>query len=80
MFIAVTIWVITVISVFLFAARFWWFPESAVAHGAAVDRQFVVTLLVTGLVFVLAQICLGYFVFRYRQRPGQKAYRPVPHL
>lgn len=73
MFLAVTIWMLTLVVVILFAARIWWFPESAAAHGSALDSQFVLTFVVTGLVFVLAQIGLGWFILRYRQRPGQKA-------
>ncbi|MEE8161432.1 MAG: hypothetical protein V3T61_07335, partial [Acidobacteriota bacterium] len=69
MLLALTIWTITIVIVVLFAGQFWWFPESASSHGENVDRQFVYTLLVTGLVFVLAQMALGYFVFRYRERP-----------
>ncbi|MDA2934513.1 cytochrome c oxidase subunit II [Acidobacteria bacterium AH-259-D05] len=74
MLLAITIWIITIITVVLFAARVWWFPESASAHGTTLDTQFVNTLMVTGLVFILAQLGLGYLVFRYRERPDQKAY------
>jgi cytochrome c oxidase subunit 2 len=73
MLLAITIWIITLISVILFAGRFWWFPESASAHGALMDTQFVYTLIVTGLIFILAQVSLGYFIIRYRERPGHKA-------
>lgn len=73
MLLALIIWIITIVIVVLFAGQFWWFPESASSHGDNVDRQFVYTLWVTGLVFVVAQMALGYFIFRYRQRPDQKA-------
>ncbi len=73
MLLAITIWIITLISVILFAGRVWWFPESASSHGAQLDTQFVITLIVTGLFFILAQVFLGYFIVRYRERPGQKA-------
>ncbi|MDA2931517.1 cytochrome c oxidase subunit II [Acidobacteria bacterium AH-259-O06] len=74
MLLAISIWIITIITVILFAGRYWWFPESASAHGAILDEQFEITLIVTGLVFILAQLGLGYFVFRYRERPGRTAY------
>jgi len=73
MLLAVTIWIITIASVILFAGRFWWFPESASTHGDALDTQFIYTLIVTGAVFILAQLGLGYAIFRYRERPGQTA-------
>jgi cytochrome c oxidase subunit 2 len=83
MLLAITIWIITLITVILFTdlvpgmlelASGQWFPESASAHGAIVDGQFFNTLMVTGVVFILAQVALGYFVLRYRERPGQTAY------
>ncbi len=73
MLLAITIWIITLIIVVLFAGRVWWFPESASAHGAQLDNQFVVTLIVTGAIFILAQGGLGYLIMRYRERPGQQA-------
>jgi cytochrome c oxidase subunit 2 len=72
MLLAIVIWIITLITVLLFTGQ--WFPESASSHGAIVDTQFFYTLIVTGVVFILAQVALGWFVLRYRARPGQKAY------
>lgn len=74
MLLALTIWLITLITTVLFVGRYWWFPESASAHGEAVDAQFVITLIITGVIFILAQVALGYFIFRYRERPGQVAF------
>jgi cytochrome c oxidase subunit 2 len=73
MLLAITIWIITIVTAILFAGRFWWFPEVASEHGPAIDRQFVYTLVVTGIVFVIAQIGLGYVVMHYRDRPGRTA-------
>lgn len=73
MLLAITIWIITVVTTILFAVRYWWFPEVASEHGPAIDRQFVNTLIVTGIVFVLAQIGLGYVIWHYRDRPGRIA-------
>src|SRR5207249_9018480 len=65
---AVVIALITVISVYIFGAKVWWMPPSISTHGPAVDHQFKLTLLVTGVVFVLAQLGLAYFVWKYRDR------------
>ena len=73
MLLAITIWIITLISVVLFVSRYWWFPESASTHGALLDQQFVITLVVTGVAFIAAQICLGYCILRYRAKPGREA-------
>ncbi len=48
-------------------------PESASVHGVWIDNVFNITLLVTGLVFVLTQVGLFLFVYIYREREGQKA-------
>ncbi len=73
MILAVTIWLITLVTAVAFAGKYWWFPESASSHGAALDGQFVVTLVVTGAVFIAAQVALGYLIVRYRDRPGASA-------
>ena len=73
MILAITIWLITLVSVVLTVGKYWWFPELASEHGAALDRQFMLTLVVTGIIFVLAQVGLGYLIVRYKDRPGRTA-------
>lgn len=60
------------ITVYLFAAKTWWFPKSITAFGVEVDNQFHRTLVITGIVFVLSQLGLAYAVFKFRDR-GQRA-------
>jgi cytochrome c oxidase subunit II len=72
--IALVLVLITAISVYIFAGHVWWFPVDISTHGAAIDHQFNLTLLLTGVVFVLAQLGLGFFVWKYRDRQdGRKA-------
>jgi len=52
-------------TIILFAARFWWMPPVASTTGPAIDREFVITLVILGVVFVAAQIGLALFVFRF---------------
>ena len=73
MFLSLTIWAITLITAILFASGRWWFPESAATHGETIDRQFVVTLIVTGVVFIAAQVALGYLIVRYRAKADREA-------
>jgi len=47
--------------------------EAASEHGPILDRLFNVTLFFTGIVFVVTQVLLFYFAFKYRGRKGQKA-------
>lgn len=58
----------------LYARREWWFPPLASREGADLDWLFDVTLWTTGLVFILIHVLLGYFVIRYRARPGARAH------
>jgi cytochrome c oxidase subunit II len=62
------IWLITFISTYFFIAKTWWLPVGASAAAAGIDRQFTVTYILMGIVFVLAQCALGLFVWQYRDR------------
>jgi cytochrome c oxidase subunit II len=72
--IAMVIFLITAVTVWIFWAHVWWLPVDISAHGRGIDHQFFLTLILTGVVFVLAQLGLGYFVWKYRDRgDGRKA-------
>lgn len=70
---ALFFWLVAVLTVGIFLGRVWWMPELVSQHGAVIDRQMVVTLIAAGLVFFLAQIGLGYFIWRYRARGAARA-------
>jgi cytochrome c oxidase subunit II len=63
---AVIIWIITLLSVLLFVSGKWWFPEGISSHAPALDRQFMITILVVGISFTAAQVGLGWMVWKYR--------------
>src|SRR5687768_17031114 len=63
---AVIIWVITILSVSLFFVPKWWFPEAISQHAPALDRQFLITIVVVGISFIAAQFALGYAVWKFR--------------
>ena len=63
---AVFLWVMTGLSVWMFVNGKWWFPPSISEHGPAYDRQFILTIVVVGVAFVAAQAALGYAVWRFR--------------
>ena len=72
---ALFFWAVAIATVAIFVARVWWLPELVSAHGRAVDDQFVLTIVIAGIVFFLAQAGLGYFIWRYRSRgSGQASY------
>lgn len=63
---AVVIWILTLGSVSLFFIKKWWFPTSISDHAPALDRQFMLTIIVVGIAFTVAQVGLGYMVWKYR--------------
>jgi len=63
---AVIIWIITLLSVLLFVAGKWWFPAAISEHAPALDRQFMITIVVVGISFTAAQVGLGWMVWKYR--------------
>ncbi len=60
-------------TVYAFAARLLPAPPPITSTGAQVDLQYDRTLFATGVIFILAQIGLGYAALRYRDR-GQRAH------
>lgn len=71
---AVLLALLTIISVGVFAAHIWWLPVDVAQHGPPIDHQFTLTLLITGVVFVLAQLGLAWFIWKYREKnDGRKA-------
>jgi len=69
---AVFLVLMTVITVYIFWAKIWWFPPAITNIGHEIDDQFARTLLITGVVFVAAQFGLAYAIYRFRDH-GQKA-------
>jgi cytochrome c oxidase subunit 2 len=63
---AVIIWILTLLSVLLFVSGKWWFPAAISDHAPALDRQFMITIVVVGIAFTAAQIGLGWMVWKYR--------------
>jgi|SRR5579862_1479582 len=63
--------IFTLITVYIFVAKIWWFPAPITDFGAQYDVQFHRTLVITGTVFVLAQLGLALVIFRFRDH-GQK--------
>jgi cytochrome c oxidase subunit 2 len=72
--IALAVIIITLLSGYFFWAHTWWFPIDISKHGPAIDHQFMLTLIITGIIMVAAQVSLAYAVWRYRDRgDGRKA-------
>jgi cytochrome c oxidase subunit II len=63
-----------VVTVWIFVAKVWWLPELISVHGAAIDDELVTTLIIAGVVFFLAQVGLGYFIWKFRGQGGKASY------
>ena len=62
------IWLITFFSTYFFVAKTWWLPVGASAAAAGIDHHFTTTFILMGIVFVAAQVALGFLVWKYRER------------
>jgi cytochrome c oxidase subunit 2 len=67
---AVFLWVMTGLSVWMLASGRWWFPKAISEHGPAYDQQFMLTIVVVGIAFVAAQAALGYALWRFQDTGG----------
>src|ERR1700744_1664410 len=66
------IWLITFVSTYFFIAKTWWLPHGASASAKWIDGQFALTYVLMGVIFVAAQVALGYLVWKYRDGPNAK--------
>ena len=48
--------------------------KAASAHGGQLDQLFDLTLIFTGIVFVITHIALFWYSYKYRKQPGRKAF------
>lgn len=65
--------ILVVVTVYIFVAEKFPAPPAITEVGQKIDHQYNLTLIVTGVVFVLSQLGLALFIFKYRDR-GQKAH------
>lgn len=47
--------------------------DASSAHGGELDRMMKITFIITGFVFIVTQVCLFWFSFKYRAKKGVKA-------
>jgi len=72
--VAIVVWVVSLAMAIPFIARTWWFPEAITRHAREVDGQIILTFVITGVIFLLAQGALGYAVWRYSQKSKSAEY------
>ncbi len=52
---------------------FWRMPQNISTFGADIDRMFFIIAVITGVVFVLVEALLIYYLIKYRGKEGRKA-------
>src|SRR5258708_11367161 len=62
------IWLITFISTYFFIAKTWWLPTGASGAAAGIDYHLTTIYVLMGSVFGAAQVLLGFFAWKYRDR------------
>ncbi len=51
----------------------WFLPPGVSTYAADIDRLYYIILVITGVVFILTEALLIYFLIRYRKRDGGRA-------
>ena len=62
---AIVLTILTVATVVGFFTHAWWMPVDISASGPAIDREIADTMLLSGILFVLAQTALGIFAWKF---------------
>src|ERR1044072_2883903 len=62
---AVIIWIVTLLSVLLFLGKKWWLPAAISNHAPALDRKFIITIILVGIAFTAEQVGLGWEVWKH---------------
>lgn len=70
---ALVIWALAVMTGYLLFNDTYWGPETISKAAEQVDAEILLTLIITGVAFFLAQFLLGLFIFQYRDRGQAKA-------
>lgn len=70
---AILVWVVALALAVPFFTRQWWMPEAITEYGKAVDDQFMLTLVLTGVIFLAAQFALGFAVMRFGRKRDEPA-------
>ena len=75
---AALIAVITIVSTAIFVKHIWWMPPDISVHGAAIDRQLGDTMLSSGILFVVSQLVLAFFIWRFTDRGDARPIKTFP--
>jgi cytochrome c oxidase subunit II len=75
---AVILVVVTVVSSAIFLSRIWWMPADVSVLGVGIDRQMSETMIAAGVLFVVSQLVLALFVWRYGDKGDRRPIKIFP--
>ncbi|HZD31045.1 MAG TPA: cytochrome C oxidase subunit II [Candidatus Angelobacter sp.] len=75
---AVTIVVIAIASAIPIVMHFWDAPVDISTHGPLIDKQMSETMFEAGICFLAAQFILGFFIWRFSNRPKDEKIGSLP--
>ncbi|MGI8400474.1 MAG: cytochrome c oxidase subunit II [Gemmatimonadaceae bacterium] len=75
---AIIVTVITIVSMAIFISHIWWLPPDVSVLGAGIDHQMNETMVTSGVLFVVAQLVLAFFVWRYADNNDQRKIKIFP--
>lgn len=75
---AIVVAIITIVSTAIFLSHHWWMPQDISVLGAGIDRQMAETMITSGILFVVAQLVLASFVWRFGDNNDQRKIKIFP--
>lgn len=69
--VGILIWFVSLGMAIPFFTQWWWMPDPITALGREIDQAFLWTLVGTGVIFILAQVALGYTVWKFGRSDGR---------
>src|SRR5882762_9819914 len=75
---AVVLTIITVVATGIFVLHVWRPPADISLHGPAIDRQLRETMISAGILFVVSQLALALFAWRYGDRKDGRPIKLFP--
>ncbi len=75
---AIVVTVITVVSTAIFVSHIWWLPPDISQLGAGIDHQMSETMVSSGILFVVAQLVLAFFVWRFADNNDHRKIKIFP--
>ena len=75
---AIIVAIITIVSTAIFISHIWWMPPDVSQLGVGIDHAMSETMITSGILFVVAQLVLASFVWRFADNNDQRKIKIFP--